>query len=58
MDNSVTNKIDSISMACIKSSVHNSPTVLKNVLGLVLQTFLCSEALESKTIYDWLNRTG
>ena len=32
-----------------------SPTILKNVLGLVLQIILYSEAFECNTASDWLN---
>ena len=34
-----------------------SPTVLENILSLVLQIFLYSEAFECNTPSDWLNRT-
>ena len=34
-----------------------SPTILKHVLGLVLQIFLYLEAFERNTTSDWLNHT-
>ena len=34
-----------------------SPTILKNILSLVLQIFLCTEAFERNTTSDWLNHT-
>ena len=38
---------------------HQGPyllTILKNILCLVLQIFLCLEAFECNTTSDWLNR--
>ena len=34
-----------------------SPTILENILGLVLQIFLYLEAFECNTTSDWLNRS-
>ena len=34
-----------------------SPTILQNILSLVLKIFLYLEAFECNTTSDWLNRT-
>ena len=39
-----------------KVYVPYSPTIFKNVLSLILQTFLYLDAFECNTTSDWLNR--